>query len=144
MKTPSNSDLLFIFKKKGKQTPKQLRWSYNHSCVPDSTSKEESFSSALLLYSKTMLDIFWSSQRIVYHNMTAQYALIFFLAYSVRDLGQKGAGVTSEKHSRLTAVEITILNWAQRPMDRASSAGAGLCIQGCCQHWRMESSAWDA
>lgn len=76
--------------------------------------------------------------------MTAQHALIFFLAYSVRGLGHKRAGVTSDMHSRLTAVEIIILKLAYCPMDRANSAEAGLWMPGCCQHQRMESSAWDA
>lgn len=76
--------------------------------------------------------------------MIAQYALIFFLAYSVRGLEHKRAGVTSDKHSRLTAVEIIILKLAYCPMDRANFAEAGLWIPGRCQHRRMESSAWDA
>lgn len=81
-------------------------------------------------------------------NCLPQYDCIVYIDFIsgllVRGLGHKRAGVTSDKHSRLTAVEITILNWAQCPMDRANSAEAGLWIQGCCQHWRMESSAWDA
>lgn len=102
IKILSNSDPLFVLKKTPNKTNTQAaEMELEHSSVP------ESFSSALLLYSKTMLDTSWSSQWIVYHNMTAQYGLIFFLAYSVRGLGQKGAGVTLDKHSSLTDVEIT-------------------------------------
>lgn len=103
---------LYILKKKNKKENRHpSSWDGTITIHLSQTPlPRRSRSAVLSCFTQKQCWMFWSSQWIVYYNMTAQYALIFFLAYSVRGLGHKWAGVTPDKHSRLTAVEITILN----------------------------------